>query len=77
MPNVDGHEATRRIRAMGCKAPIVALTAFAEESNVKECFASGMDCFMSKPVKRQQVRQMVETYCPGKVPIGGDDDGGG
>ncbi|KAF8242151.1 hypothetical protein K440DRAFT_607807 [Wilcoxina mikolae CBS 423.85] len=66
MPNVDGHEATRQIRAMGYKAPIVALTAFAEESNIKECYETGMDCFLSKPIKRPQIRQMIETYCPGK-----------
>jgi osomolarity two-component system sensor histidine kinase SLN1 len=66
MPNVDGHEATRQIRAMGYKAPIIALTAFAEESNIKDCFEIGMDCFLSKPIKRPQIRQMIETYCPGK-----------
>jgi osomolarity two-component system sensor histidine kinase SLN1 len=64
MPNVDGHEATRQIREMGCTMPIVALTAFAEESNVKECFESGMDCFLSKPIKKPQIRQMIELYCP-------------
>ena len=37
MPNVDGLESTRLIRQMGYSAPIVALTAFSEESNVKEC----------------------------------------
>jgi osomolarity two-component system sensor histidine kinase SLN1 len=66
MPNVDGHEATRQIRAMGYKAPIIALTAFAEESNIRECYDAGMDCFLAKPIKRPQIRQMIDTYCPGK-----------
>jgi osomolarity two-component system sensor histidine kinase SLN1 len=42
MPNLDGLQSTRLIRQMGYSAPIVALTAFAEESNVKECYDSGM-----------------------------------
>src|SRR3954454_21754495 len=37
MPNLDGLQSTRMIRQMGYSAPIIALTAFAEESNVKEC----------------------------------------
>jgi len=46
MPNVDGIQSTRLIRQMGYSAPIVALTAFSEESNVKECYDSGMDMFL-------------------------------
>lgn len=46
MPNLDGLQSTRLIREMGYSAPIVALTAFAEESNVKECYESGMDHFL-------------------------------
>jgi osomolarity two-component system sensor histidine kinase SLN1 len=65
MPNVDGHQATVVIREMGYKAPIIALTAFADESNVKKCFESGMDCFLAKPVKRTQIQQMLKLYCEG------------
>jgi len=46
MPNLDGLQSTRLIRQMGYSAPIVALTAFAEESNVQECMDSGMDMFL-------------------------------
>jgi osomolarity two-component system sensor histidine kinase SLN1 len=46
MPNLDGLQSTRLIREMGYSAPIVALTAFAEESNVKECYESGMNHFL-------------------------------
>jgi osomolarity two-component system sensor histidine kinase SLN1 len=71
MPNMDGLEATRQIRALGYKAPIVALTAFADESNIKGCFEVGMDCFLSKPIKRPHIKQMVGQYCPGKINAGG------
>jgi osomolarity two-component system sensor histidine kinase SLN1 len=46
MPNLDGLQSTRLIRQMGYSAPIVALTAFAEESNVKDCYDSGMNHFL-------------------------------
>ena len=40
MPNLDGLQSTRLIRQSGFSAPIVALTAYAEESNVKVSFQS-------------------------------------
>ncbi|KAI9842213.1 MAG: Histidine kinase [Thelocarpon superellum] len=63
MPNVDGLESTRLIRSMGYSAPIVALTAFAEESNVKECMDSGMNYFLSKPIRRPALKQVLKNYC--------------
>ncbi|KAI9659826.1 MAG: Histidine kinase [Bathelium mastoideum] len=64
MPNLDGLESTRLIRQAGYEAPIVALTAFSEESNVKECMASGMDHFLSKPIRRPALKKVLKTYCP-------------
>lgn len=46
MPNLDGLQSTRLIRQMGFSAPIVALSAFAEESNIKDCMESGMNMFL-------------------------------
>ena len=63
MPNLDGLQSTRLIREMGYSAPIVALTAFAEESNVKECMDSGMDFFLPKPIRRPALKQVLKRYC--------------
>lgn len=63
MPNLDGLQSTRLIREMGYSAPIVALTAFAEESNVKECIDSGMDGFLAKPLRRPAFKQVLKRYC--------------
>ncbi|KAI9776094.1 MAG: Histidine kinase [Geoglossum umbratile] len=63
MPNLDGLQSTRLIRQTGYSAPIVALTAFAEESNVRECMESGMNYFLAKPIKRLALRQVLNTYC--------------
>jgi osomolarity two-component system sensor histidine kinase SLN1 len=46
MPNLDGLQSTRLIRQLGYLGPIVALTAFSEESNVKDCIDAGMDMFL-------------------------------
>lgn len=63
MPNVDGLQSTRLIREMGYSAPIIALTAFAEESNVQKCMESGMDFFLPKPIRRPALKQVLKRYC--------------
>ena len=63
MPNVDGLQSTRLIRGMGFSAPIVALTAFSEDSNVQECLDSGMDFFLPKPIRRPALKQVLRKYC--------------
>lgn len=63
MPNLDGLQSTRLIRETGYSAPIVALTAFAEESNVKDCLDSGMNYFLSKPIRRPALKKVLKEYC--------------
>lgn len=64
MPNLDGIQSTKRIREIGFSAPIVALTAFAEESNIKDCYDSGMDFFLPKPIRRPELKKVLRKYCP-------------
>jgi CheY-like chemotaxis protein len=51
MPNLDGIEATLRIRAVKSnqQLPILAMTANAFQADVARCLAAGMDDFLSKP----------------------------
>jgi signal transduction histidine kinase/CheY-like chemotaxis protein len=56
MPEMDGLEATRLIRALGgplATIPIIALTANAFPEDVRACFAAGMNQFVGKPVNRE------------------------
>ncbi|KAK6343126.1 Histidine kinase [Orbilia javanica] len=62
MPNMDGLQATKVIREMGYTSAICALTAFAEQSNVKECFDAGMDYFLAKPIKKNELRKVLQLY---------------
>jgi len=60
MPELDGISATREIRALDIVQPtIVALTANAFESDRKACLAAGMDCFLSKPIKKSHLIQTL------------------
>lgn len=63
MPTMDGLESTRLIREIGYRSPIVALTAFSEESNIRDCLDSGMDFFLSKPIRRPQLKKVLKEYC--------------
>ncbi|MFO7883732.1 MAG: response regulator [Desulfobacteraceae bacterium] len=68
MPDMDGFEATRRIRQeeknMGVnrRVPIIALTANVLEEFENKCLKAGMDAFLAKPVKREDVFRAVKTW---------------
>ena len=62
MPKMDGRQSTKLIRQAGFTSPIVALTAFTDDLNERECFESGMDLFIGKPIKKQELRKVLRRY---------------
>ena len=65
MPNMDGLESTRKIRALPnvpSQMPIVALTANAFDDDRNACFDSGMNDFMTKPVSAEELTAMVTQW---------------
>ena len=73
MPEMDGIEATRRIRALGgdwCQIPIIALTANAQRTDREECFEAGMTAYLSKPLQPKDLVATVRQLLSGKGGVG-------
>jgi PAS domain S-box-containing protein len=65
MPNLDGADATRSIRQLQqskSRTPIVAMTAAALQEDREKCFAAGMDGYISKPFKAEEVRALLTLH---------------
>jgi two-component system sensor histidine kinase/response regulator len=66
MPVMDGFEATAAIRKMekssGGHVPIVAMTAHAMVGDMERCQAAGMDAYLSKPFRLQELNDILSRY---------------
>jgi len=67
MPVLDGHEATRRLREREQRlklprVPVVALTAYAFESDAAKALDAGMDAHLAKPYSREQLKALVQRW---------------
>ncbi|GAB4330196.1 MAG: hypothetical protein Kow0037_05750 [Calditrichia bacterium] len=64
MPEMDGLEATRRIRTIekrdGSRVPIVALTAHALKEDEERCLAAGMDAYLPKPIEMPKLLDVLQ-----------------
>jgi two-component system, sensor histidine kinase and response regulator len=74
MPEMNGMEATARIREKekitGGHQPIVALTAHAMKGDQELCLAGGMDGYLAKPIRAEELDQILNRY----VGQGTDDE---
>lgn len=65
MPNMDGIEATQEIvktYAVGQRPKIIAMTAFALKGDKEKCLEAGMDDYISKPIKIEEIQSMIMKY---------------
>ncbi len=83
MPEMDGFEATRRIRTQEIanapadaggagaakRTPIVALTANAIKGDRERCLESGMDDYIAKPFTRKQLAEMITKWVPAAADV--------
>ena len=63
MPEMDGLEATKAIRGKNILQPvIIAMTANAMQSDQDECLKAGMDDYLSKPVRVDTLKAMIQKW---------------
>ena len=67
MPEMDGLTATRALRSLGAavrQPHIIALTANVMQGDREDCLASGMNDYITKPYKREELRTVIDRWRP-------------
>jgi PAS domain S-box-containing protein len=74
MPEMDGFEATAEIRkketATGKHLPIIAMTAYSMRGDRERCLTAGMDSYVSKPIRPEELFREIDTYTHRLRPAG-------
>ena len=82
MPEMDGFEATAALRARedagADHVPIIAMTAHAMKGDKERCLSAGMDGYLTKPLRPQELFEVVERLAAamGQAAAGGDGESG-
>lgn len=61
MPVMDGYEALAQIRRIDGQVPVVALTAFAFETDRQKMLQAGFDCCLAKPLRIDELKETIRS----------------
>jgi two-component system, sensor histidine kinase and response regulator len=78
MPEMDGFEATmeiRRLEPAGRHIPIIAVTAGAMAGDEEKCLAAGMDAYIPKPIKAEELAGLLTLWIPSQASAGQTETG--
>ncbi len=64
MPNMNGYEATKVLRANDVRTPVIALTANAMKGDEEKCIKAGCDDYLAKPISRRELLENIRKYLP-------------
>jgi len=62
MPVMNGIDATRAVKAIKDKLPVIALTAYALSGDREKCFAAGCNEYLSKPITMKELMRVLSEY---------------
>lgn len=72
MPGMGGLEATQRLRMAGCRTRIIAMTANAMAGDRELCLAAGMDGYIAKPIKADELFELLHEPLAAGAPLPAD-----
>jgi len=78
MPELDGYETTRAMRRAerGSRVPIIAMTALSMPGDRERCLAAGMDDYLAKPIRTEQLEEVIARWIGVDGAPGGQGEGG-
>ena len=68
MPNMNGFDATKKLRNLGVKTPIIAMTASVTHEGQEQCMQVGCDDYTPKPIDKAHMVRVISKYITPAVP---------